>query len=163
MKTSPHVIIGVLFLAALAPCAPANASPAMQAVGKGVQIYTCQASGTGFGWILKAPEAVLTDASGKTIGHHFAGPSWQAQDGSTVVGEPLVASPSPEAGSVAWVVLHAKSHAGAGMFADVAYIARTLTDGGAAPSTGCDAAHVSTEVREPYSAIYTFFPQAAAK
>jgi hypothetical protein len=143
--------------------APASAAPALQFIGKGVQIYTCQTAGAGFAWALQGPEAVLTDASGKIVGRHFAGPTWQASDGSAVVGEPLVASPSPSAGSVAWLVLHAKAHTGAGVFADIGYIVRTGTDGGAAPSMGCDAAHAASQVREPYSATYTFFPQAPPK
>jgi hypothetical protein len=141
----------------------AHATPALQLIGKGVQVYTCKPTTSGFGWALKGPDAVLTDVDGKTVGRHFAGPSWQANDGSTVVGEPLVASPSPAPGAVAWLVLHAKSHLGAGIFAEVAYIVRTATDGGAAPSTGCDAAHAAAEVREPYSATYTFFPQTGGK
>lgn len=156
-------LFSALVLAAVGTCSAAQAAPALQLTGKGVQIYTCQATGSDFRWTLKGPDAVLTDAAGKTVGRHFAGPSWQAADGSTVVGEPVVASPSPAPGSVAWLVLRAKSHMGAGLFADIAYIVRTSTDGGAAPSTGCDAAHPTVEVREPYSATYTFFPQAGGK
>lgn len=150
-------------LAALVASDAARAAPALQLTGKGVQIYTCERTTAGFGWRLKGPDAILTDAAGKTAGRHFAGPSWQANDGSLVVGEPLVASPSPESGAVAWLVLRAKSHAGTGVFADVAYVVRTATSGGAAPSSGCDAAHTAIEAREPYSATYTFFPQAVPK
>lgn len=132
-------------------------SPAIEAFGKGVQIYTCKASDGGFAWSLKAPEASLQDAKGQVIGKHFAGPSWQATDGSTVVGEPLNMSPSPDAGAIAWIVLHAKSHAGAGELANVQYIVRTRTEGGVAPADGCDAGHAGTEVRVPYSAVYLFF------
>ena len=143
--------------------APAQAATtALQLQGKGVQIYACQAAGAGFAWALKGPEAILLDQSGAQVGRHFAGPSWQASDGSTIVGEPLAASPSPTAGSVAWLVLHVKSSSGAGLFANIAYVARTATSGGAAPATGCDAGHIGAEARIPYTATYTFFPQAAA-
>jgi hypothetical protein len=136
---------------------PAKA-PAIEAFGKGVQIYTCKAVSNGaYAWSLKAPDASLMDAKGNTIGKHFAGPSWQANDGSTVVGEPLNASPSPDAGSIPWLVLHAKSHSGNGQLASVQYIVRTRTEGGVAPATGCDATHVGNEVRVPYSAVYLFF------
>lgn len=161
-RSSP-LTLAALGMASLITCGAAQAAPAFQLTGKGVQIYVCQPTASGFGWTLKGPEAVLTDSGGKVVGRHFAGPSWQAKDGSTVVGEALVASPSPATGSAAWLVLHAKSHAGAGVFADVAYIARTMTDGGAAPSAGCDAAHATVEVREPYSATYSFFPQTGGK
>lgn len=131
--------------------------PAIQAFAKGVQIYTCTASNGTFAWTLKAPDASLHDAQGKLIGKHFAGPSWQANDGSTVVGEPLNVSPSPSPNAIPWLVLHAKSHSGNGDMAKVAYIVRTQTEGGVAPATGCDAGHASAETRIPYSAVYLFF------
>ena len=52
--------------------------------GTGAQVYTCEASPSGFAWRLKAPDAALMDGTGAEVGHHFAGPSWQASDGSTV-------------------------------------------------------------------------------
>jgi hypothetical protein len=136
---------------------PAAKAPAIEAFGKGVQIYTCKASAGRYAWSLKGPEASLQDAKGNTIGKHFAGPSWQASDGSTVVGQPLNLSPSPDAGAIPWLVLQAKSHTGNGLMAGVQYIVRTRTEGGVAPATGCDAAHVGHEVRVPYSALYLFF------
>lgn len=137
--------------------ASAAKPPAMEAFGKGVQIYACQAKGADYAWTLKAPEASLTDAKGTLIGKHFAGPSWQASDGSTVVGEPLNVSPSPDAGAIPWIVLHAKSHAGGGLMSNVDYVVRTRTEGGVAPTGGCDAGHANAEVRVAYSAIYLFF------
>jgi hypothetical protein len=145
-----------LTAALIAAAAPAHAAgEAIELLGRGSQVYVCD----GAAWKLKAPEAVLLDPSGKQVGTHFAGPSWRAADGSVVVGEPLVASPSPEAGSIPWLVLRAKSHEGEGRFAKVAFVVRTRTDGGAAPSTGCDAAHNGAEQNIPYVATYTFFPQ----
>ena len=35
-------------------------------------------------WTLKAPDAQLIDKKGKPFGKHFAGPSWQASDGSSI-------------------------------------------------------------------------------
>ena len=140
----------------------AAAEPAIQVTGKGVQIYTCNPAGRAFAWELKGPEAVLLGEGGKVIGRHFAGPSWQAQDGSTIVGEPVASSPSPLSGSVPWLVLRVKSASGTGLFSNVGYVARTSTQGGAAPTTGCDPAHAGLEVRAPYSATYTFFPIQAA-
>lgn len=148
---------GFFALAVLAGGVHAQEQPArpaaIEAFGKGVQIYVCKASG----WTLKAPDASLSDAKGHLIGKHFAGPSWQANDGSVVVGESLNASPSPDAGAVPWLVLHAKSHSGNGEMASVHYIVRMRTEGGLAPSGGCDASHVGKEVRVPYSAVYVFF------
>ena len=130
---------------------------AIEAFAKGAQIYSCKAANGGYAWILKAPDATLRDAHGHVIGKHFAGPSWQAEDGSVVVGEPISVSPSPDAGAVTWIVLRAKSHTGQGVMASVQYVVRTRTKGGVAPATGCDASHAGAETRVPYSAVYLFF------
>ena len=70
----------------------------------------------------------------------------------------LVASQAPQATAIPWLVLAAKAHQGAGLFANVAYITRSLTEGGAAPASGCDAAHAGREVPVSYQATYVFFP-----
>jgi len=150
------MLIATLAGAVHAQGAPAK-SPAIEAFGKGVQIYACKAKNDGYAWSLKAPDANLLDAKGQLIGKHFAGPTWQANDGSAVVGEALNASPSPDTGAVAWLVLHAKSHSGSGVMASVQYIVRIHTEGGVAPSSGCDASHAGNEVRVPYHAVYLFF------
>src|SRR5438552_11715535 len=48
----------------------------------GDQIYACKGDGAQFAWTLKAPDAQLFDKEGKSFGKHFAGPSWEANDGS---------------------------------------------------------------------------------
>ena len=56
----------------------------------GVQIYECKTSkddSMRFEWVFKAPEAELFDSVGKRIGRHYAGPTWESNDGSKVVGE----------------------------------------------------------------------------
>ena len=53
----------------------------------GVQIYECKTTDTGASWSLLAPRADLFDDKGKLVATHFGGPTWQAQDGSTVVGQ----------------------------------------------------------------------------
>ncbi len=75
-----------------------------------------------------------------------------------VRGEALVTSPSPQPGSIPWLVLAGKVHTGDGLFASVAYIVRSATQGGLAPATGCDEGHKGSETRVDYSATYTFFP-----
>lgn len=163
-QRTSRTILASCLLASMGSMGIANAQvapakpPAIEAFGKGVQIYTCKPAASAYAWTLKAPEATLSDTKGNVIGKHFGGPSWQATDGSTVVGEALNASPSPDAAAIPWIVLHAKSHAGNGVMADVAYVVRTRTEGGVAPATGCDASHANAELRVPYSAVYLFFP-----
>jgi hypothetical protein len=129
---------------------------AIELRGIGAQIYTCEASPSGFALHLKGPEATLLNDEGAEFGRHFTGPSWQALDGSTVVGEALVSDPAPQPGSIPWLLLRAKSHAGSGTFASVGYIARIHTEGGLAPANGCDPTHTGAERRIPYSALYVF-------
>lgn len=145
---------------ALAPLpAPAAGPPAtaVELLARGVQVYTCAAGPAGAAWQLKEAEATLRDSSGRVVGQHSAGPTWQAMDGSKVVGAPVVASSASGPASIPWLVFRATANDGAGLFAQVAYIARTRTFGGIAPRNGCDAAHPGAETRVPYSATYTFF------
>ncbi len=130
---------------------------AIELQGRGVQVYVCQRDPDALAWHLNGPEAVLLDAAGVEVGRHFAGPSWQAKDGSMVVGEAVASSRSPAAGSIPWLVLRAKSHAGTGIFGSVEYIVRLRTEGGQAPAEGCDQAGVGSEKRVDYSATYVFF------
>ncbi len=58
--------------------APAGEEVILVAHATGTQIYVCQAGADQkFAWVFKAPEAELTDATGKKIAHHFAGPTWK--------------------------------------------------------------------------------------
>lgn len=133
----------------------------LKALGKGVQIYDCMATAADpgkFDWSLKAPEADLTNEDGKRIAKHYAGPTWEANDGSKVVGElPPKKADAPRPGAVPWLLLKAKTHEGTGTFAKVTYIQRVDTGGGVPPAAGCDQAHVTTEARVDYRANYYFY------
>ena len=132
----------------------------LKALGKGVQIYDCMATAADpgkFGWSFKAPEADLTNEDGKKIAKHYAGPTWEANDGSKVVGEVQKKADAPRPGAVPWLLLKAKTNEGTGTFATVTYIQRVDTEGGVAPAAGCDQAHVNTEARVDYRANYYFY------
>jgi len=126
----------------------------LQVRGEGVQIYAC-VKGDDWAWKLKAPEATLFDENHKAIGKHFAGPTWRLDDGSEVQGK-MVES-KPQAGTIPWLILMARSTGGEGRLSRVDAVRRTETQGGVAPATGCDAEHAGAEVRVPYSATYGFF------
>jgi hypothetical protein len=136
---------------------PVNEQFLLQVGGKGDQIYTCKADGAQFNWTLKAPEAQLFSRDGKLFGKHFAGPSWEANDGSSVTGKAVANAPSPEADSIPWLLISAVSHGGHGQLSRVTSIQRLNTKGGKAPASGCDAAHIGKEVRVQYSAGYLFY------
>lgn len=132
----------------------------LKALGKGVQIYECKAKPGDpgkFDWSFKAPEADLTNKAGKKIAKHYAGPTWEANDGSKVVGEVLKKVNAPRPGAIPWLLLKAKTNEGTGTFARVTYIQRVDTEGGVAPAAGCDQAQVNTEARVDYTANYYFY------
>lgn len=137
---------------------PEGARVVLQAKGDGVQIYTCTETAAGIKWALKAPDAKLLDASGQAIGTHFAGPTWKLNDGGQVQGELMANRPSPDAGSVPWLLLRAKTGTATGSMATVAYVRRTETHGGVAPASGCQSSQdVAKTTQVPYTATYTFY------
>ena len=129
----------------------------IQVHAKGDQVYTCKNDAEQFAWTLKAPDAQLFDKDGKLFGKHFAGPSWEANDGSRVTGKAVANSPSPDADSIPWLLVTVVTHDGSGLLSRVTSIQRVNTKGGKAPATGCDASHVGKEIRVAYSADYRFF------
>jgi uncharacterized protein DUF3455 len=131
---------------------PANEQLLLQVHAKGDQIYTCKSDAAQFTWTLKAPDAQLFDNNGKPFGKHFAGPSWEASDGSRVAGKAVANSPSPDADSIPWLLLTVVSHEGGGVLSRATSIQRLNTKGGKAPASGCDASHAGQELRVPYSA-----------
>jgi len=86
--------------------APADEEVILAAHATGMQIYVCQAGADQkFGWVFKAPEADLTDAAGKKIVHHFAGPTWKHVDGSEVSGKVIAKQDAPKPEAIPWLLL----------------------------------------------------------
>lgn len=126
----------------------------------GVQIYECRANAQDpkrFGWLYQAPAAELSDRSGKDVGRHYAGPTWEGYDGSKVVGDVVVRDNGPNPGAIQWLLLRAKSNSGKGIFGKTRFIQRLHTIGGVAPTASCDAAHAGERTRVAYSADYYFY------
>jgi hypothetical protein len=144
--------------AAQSPTEPPPSQHAILTVtGKGVQIYTSQQAAAAPQWVFQAPEATLLNAAGNTVGTHAAGPVWRSNDGSTVKGDLLQKGASPEPGAIPWLLLKASTTTGSGVMTRVEFIRRSDTHGGIAPTTGCDAQHLTAVTRVPYTATYTFY------
>jgi hypothetical protein len=126
----------------------------LEAHAAGVQIYSCN----GTAWTLVAPRADLYDGHGKIIATHFAGPTWQAKDGSKVVGK-REAGATVDPTAIDWLRLSAASTAtgpdGADRLAGTTYIQRINTTGGLAPADASCTAGTTAEV--PYTADYVFW------
>jgi hypothetical protein len=129
--------------------------------GTGVQIYECRASAPDpkrFGWVYHSPAAELSDRSGKEVGRHYDGPTWEGYDGSKVVGEVTVRANAPDpAAAIQWLLLRSKSNSGKGIFAKTQFIQRLHTIGGITPTAVCDAGHAGQRTRVAYSADYYFY------
>lgn len=127
----------------------------------GVQIYECRPkAGTPaqHEWAFVAPEADLFDRGGRRVGRHYAGPHWEAADGSKVLASARerVEAPSPD--TIPWLLLSARSAGGPeGAFSKVTSIQRLNTVGGAAPKSGCTHATAGTQARVYYTADYVLF------
>jgi len=134
----------------------ANEQLLLRVHAKGDQVYSCKTDGAQPTWTLKAPDARLFDKDGKSFGRHFAGPSWEANDGSRVIGK-AVANASPDPDSIPWLLVTVVRHEGKGVFSPATTIQRLNTKGGKPPVSGCDASHAGQELRVPYSADYLFY------
>ena len=144
--------------AALEP--PANQTPALELTAHGVQIYECHpvAGQAGqFEWVFKAPEADLFDAQGRKVGRHFAGPSWELNDGGKVVGRIKAKADAPDGQGVPWLLLEAVQSSGGGVVGKVQSIQRVGTVGGKAPAGPVDPSKAGQEARVEYSATYRFY------
>jgi Protein of unknown function (DUF3455) len=129
---------------------------------RGVQIYRCDAAeGGAFKWVFVAPEAQLFDsaASQAVLGTHGAGPFWQGNDGSRVVGKVKSrADAANAAADIPWLLLTTTAEGPSGQMTAVKSIQRVKTVGGVAPASGCTAAaDAGKQARVPYTADYVFF------
>lgn len=151
-----------------APAVPDNLEPGAQERvafarhARGVQIYRCDAAeGGAFKWTFVAPEAQLFDsaASQAVLGTHGAGPFWQGNDGSRVVGKVKSRADAANAAvDIPWLLLTTVSEGPNGQMTPVKSIQRINTVGGAMPPAGCAAAtDVGKLARVPYTADYVFF------
>ena len=127
--------------------------PVLTAHAEGEQLYDCKAGADGkLVWTFREPKATLT-ADGKIAGKHYAGPTWELTDGSTVVGKVVASVPGKTANDVAWLKLAVTAHRGSGTFNDVTTVQRINTVGG--NMTGaCDRAGETRAM--PYTADYVF-------
>jgi len=124
---------------------------AFHGLGIGVQFYTWNAAS----WGTATPEATLFDEDGNVVAIHFAGPSWESNSGSKVVGAVVPPTVTVDTNAIPWLLLSAVRTEGNGVFADVTFIQRIHTTGGKAPAA--DGTVVGQVACVPYTADYFFF------
>lgn len=145
--------------------APAGERKVLEHHARGVQIYRCAVPAAGAAvtapaWSFVAPRAELFANAGSNAvqGTHGAGPFWQGNDGSRIVGQVKARADAPQAGAIPWLLLATTSNGTPGTMAAVTSIQRITTVGGVAPNDGCaSAGDVGKEAQVPYTATYVYF------
>src|SRR4051812_28735324 len=161
MKSAPLALVllsvSLARAAAQTPLPDAIAAPGETIVttlhAEGAQVYECKADASGkLGWTFREPIATLF-ADGKTVGRHYAGPTWELDDGSGVAGKAIGTAPGATPKDIPWLKLAATSHRGAGALSVVTTVQRINTQGGK-PDGACSSS--GTYLSVPYSAEYVF-------
>jgi hypothetical protein len=120
---------------------------------EGAQVYECKADATGkLAWQFREPIATLL-IDDKTVGRHYAGPSWELADGSAIVAKIAARAPGATANDIPVLKLAVTSQRGQGRLAGVTTIQRLNTRGGVADGP-CES--VGAFLSVPYSADYAF-------
>jgi hypothetical protein len=132
----------------------------LKALASGVQNYACSEGKSGLEWTFKGPQAELTDESGRAIGKHYAGPTWESSDGSKVVGRLVSSMDSESRDAIAQLLLVSTQNSGSGVFANVKNIQRLQTAGGLPPREPCTRDQLGRLVQSPYKAVYYFYGEA---
>ena len=120
---------------------------------EGAQVYECKTGTDGaLTWAFREPIATLF-SDGKTVGRHYAGPTWEYTDGSAVVGQVLGTAPGQVAMDIPWLKLGVTSRRGSGVLGPATTVQRINTMGGKL-NGACYKPGTYESV--PYSADYVF-------
>ena len=119
----------------------------------GAQIYECKADSRGdLVWTFRETLASLM-IDGRTVGRHFAGPTWEMADGSRITGKVVAQAAAPSTGDIPWLKLEVSDRKGSGDLDGVTTVQRLATVGGK-KSGPCPGA--GELLAEPYAADYLF-------
>lgn len=140
---------------------PAGNKLALTLLGAGDLAYECKAKADMAGvyeWTFAGPIAVLYDKTSKAVaGKYYAGPTWEANDGSKVGGKQLGVSPSMNAASIPLQLVQAGASTGIGAMSGITFIQRINTKGGVAPKDACGAGNAGAKTMVKYEADYLFY------
>jgi hypothetical protein len=151
-QTSPEIPVSLQV--------PAGHTLKFSARAQGYQIYQCAQDKVDpklYGWNFTGPQADLFDANGDKVLSHYAGPTWEARDGSKIVGTVKANEKGPDPDAISWLLLEAKAAGPVGTMNNVKYVQRLQTSGGKAPADGCKAETVGALKNVAYKAQYYFY------
>jgi uncharacterized protein DUF3455 len=145
--------------------------------GVGTQNYVCQpaASLGRVAWTLFTPEATLFDDQDRQLTTHFFSPNpdegsvfvratWQDSQDTSLVWAKGIASATVKPDAIPWVKLEVvgtqDGPTGGNTLSRSTFVQRVNTEGGLAPTTGCDVpTDVGSKAFSPYTADYVFYKQ----
>lgn len=140
-------------IATATPFDLAGRSVVLTAHAAGAQIYACAMTGAGTpAWTFREPIATLIQ-DGKTIGRHYAGPSWALDDGSLITGKVAETQPGQTLADIPQLKLNVVANAGRGLLGQVSTVYRVQTHGGKLAGA-CQTPGALIAV--PYEADYVF-------
>lgn len=120
---------------------------------EGAQIYECKAAADGkLAWAFREPIATLL-LDGKTVGRHYAGPSWEHMDSSAVTGKAAGTAPGATANDIPLLKLNVIAGRGTGILSGVTTVQRINTVGGKLEG---DCEKAGTYRNVPYAADYVY-------
>lgn len=162
-KTSSATIIAALVLPMAFGAATSQTPDAISAHGEdlitilhaqGAQIHECKPDAAGkLTWQFREPVASLF-ADGLTVGRHYAGPSWELNDGSLITGKAVARAPGATANDIPLLKLEATVQRAMGRLMRTTSIQRLNTKGGVLEGA-CSEAGAMTSA--PYAADYAFY------
>ena len=144
--------------------------------GVGTQNYVCQPT-TSLGrvaWTLFTPQATLFDDQHEQLITHFFSPNpdeggivrvtWEDSGDTSTIWAQLIASATVKTDAVAWLLLRVVGKragpTGGTTLSGTTFVQRLNTEGGLAPTTGCDRpTDVGRKRFVPYTADYFFYRQ----
>ena len=130
----------------------------MATTGVGEITYECREKEDMAGqyeWAFVGPVAALSSGN-KMVGKYYAGPTWEAADGSKVTGKQIAVAPGG-AGNIPLQLVKTEPAMGMGAMQGLSYIQRLKTKGGVAPATACDASSKGQRQQVKYEADYVFY------
>ena len=107
-----------------------DAAPVLTLHAEGAQIYECGTDRDGkLSWAFREPIASLM-LDGRTVGRHYAGPTWEHGDGSSITAKVVGTAPGATAADIAWLKLEVIERRGSGSLAVADFVQRINTVGG---------------------------------
>jgi hypothetical protein len=162
MRTTPSALASALLILSLS-AARAEVPDAIAVQGEtlvttihaqGAQVYECKADTSGkLAWQFREPIATLL-LDGKTVGRHYAGPTWELIDGSAVAAKVGGRAPGSTASDIPLLKLEVTTRRGGGELGSATTIQRLNTKGGVA---GGPCERTGAFLNVPYSADYAFY------